>query len=112
MSSLKKTKKLQTIYGENNKTLFNDICRSKEIENYSMTIFNIRRISVLPQIQRNVYKNKMRLFYEKILKILAIKSVTKGVPVVAQWLMNSNNIHEYTGLIPGLAQWGKDPALP
>ena len=34
------------------------------------------------------------------------------VPVVSQWLTNPTRNHEVAGLVPGLIQWVKDPALP
>ena len=40
-----------------------------------------------------------------------INVVVFGVPIVAQWLTNPTRNHMVAGLIPGLAQWVKDPAL-
>ena len=40
------------------------------------------------------------------------KTLSLGVPVVAQWLTNLTRNHEVAGSTPGLAQWVKDPALP
>ena len=42
---------------------------------------------------------------------IIIKNMREGVPIVAQWLMNPTSIHEDMGLIAGLAQWVKYPAL-
>ena len=38
--------------------------------------------------------------------------LSSGVSIVAQWLTNPSRNHEVAGLIPGLAQWAGDPALP
>ena len=35
-----------------------------------------------------------------------------GVPVMAQWLAHTTRNHEVAGLVPALAQWVDDLALP
>ena len=39
---------------------------------------------------------------------LFLKTITFGVPIVAQQLTNPTSIHEDASSIPGLAQWFKD----
>ena len=44
--------------------------------------------------------------------VLKFRKRTRGVPVVAQWLMNPTRNHEVEGSIPALPQWVKVLALP
>ena len=57
---------------------------------------------------RNANQNYCEVSFTQI-RLVNIKSLQTGVPIVAQWYQNS--IHEDAGLNPGLAQWAKDPVL-
>ena len=46
------------------------------------------------------------------MRIVSSKTARGEVPIVAQQVLNLTSIHDNAGLIPGLAQWVKDPALP
>ena len=49
---------------------------------------------------------------EEVAVELPIQKVFCGVAIVAQWLTNPIRNHKVAGLISGLIQWVKDPALP
>ena len=42
---------------------------------------------------------------------MLILNLILRISCVAQWVVNSTGIHDDASLIPGLAQWVKDPVL-
>ena len=71
------------------------------------------------KVKRDVSRQqeKSRVMYKGIpIRLSADISIDNfaghAVPIEAQWVKNPNSVREDVGLIPDLAQWAKDPALP
>ena len=70
--------------------------------------------------EKNQEETKLKPYYSNLLHRYLLRSTMfekrykislSRVPVVEQWLTNPTRNHEVVGLIPGLAQWVKDPVL-
>ena len=90
---------------------------SKEGPQSSQTIVNADPFLYVDQrkFPRNThgcYDQKVEGIFSLLQARQHLKETESGVPVVAQWLTDTTRNSEVAGLIPGLAQWVKDPALP
>ena len=83
---------------------------SQDTRDLSGTILTLMELARTPHGTDETdinHRNKHRITTE-----VESKDGGLGVPIVVHRVKNLTSIHEDTGLIPGLALWVKDPALP
>ena len=69
-------------------------------------------VNVFMTKEHRIYNKKSIVSPMRKLDSHMQKNEIIGVPFMAQWLTNPTRNHEVEGLIPDLAQWVGDLALP
>ena len=62
--------------------------------------------------EENYFAEYYIVAYVDVCVCVYVRNKIKGVPTVAQWLMNLTRNHEVASLVPALAQLVNAPALP